>query len=594
MIVLFLSLLALAQDGASDLPPMNVQTFRPSIDSERTLWTDDTGVVDQGPSARMMLGYQRDPMVLRQGSSFSSVLQDVAQAEFMGGYSYGRLRIGGYVPIIAYASGDGVGQVAGLGDMAVDIRGTVVERAEGPLGLAFASRVSFPTATIDAPLGAPGVGFEFSAILDGEVGPLLLAANLGARGGPGVDLPNSSVGPGFIFRTGAGYALSEGAGISLDVGGQASFAGLNSLAGVPIEALVGGWGHLGRGWTLRGGVGRGLTPGIGAPTSRAVLAIGWQPRPAKDSDGDGILDSDDDCPLEPEDFDGWQDADGCPEPFTVVEVSTVDVDRHPVASARLTIEGESWSTDAGPVSLELMPGTHELDVVADGYLPHLSTIQVPPGPPVREEVVLQPMPAVFGTLELTVKDIDGVPLDGQVRLSDADVRSFRKGVATIEIEPGAHVVTVSSEGYAAARLEAEIEASETTSMTVQLRPIKVKVTQERIEILEKVYFDTAKATIKPESYPLLDDVAAAIEERDDILVVRIEGHTDTRGGREYNFDLSRRRASSVRDYLIGKGIDPSRLVSEGFGFSRPVDPREVPEAWEKNRRVEFVILKWAE
>ena len=80
----------------------------------------------------------------------------------------------------------------------------------------------------------------------------------------------------------------------------------------------------------------------------------------------------------------------------------------------------------------------------------------------------------------------------------------------------------------------------------------------------------------------------------EIELVRIEGHTDSRGSEASNQSLSDKRAASVRKYLIDKGVEEARLNSIGYGESKPVDPREVPEAWEKNRRVDFFIEKRAD
>ena len=75
----------------------------------------------------------------------------------------------------------------------------------------------------------------------------------------------------------------------------------------------------------------------------------------------------------------------------------------------------------------------------------------------------------------------------------------------------------------------------------------------------------------------------------ELTKIRIEGHTDSRGSAAGNLRLSQARAESVKTYLIDKGVESNRLVSEGFGEDKPLDPREVAEAWEQNRRVDFFI-----
>lgn len=73
------------------------------------------------------------------------------------------------------------------------------------------------------------------------------------------------------------------------------------------------------------------------------------------------------------------------------------------------------------------------------------------------------------------------------------------------------------------------------------------------------------------------------------ITVWVEGHADERGTREYNLALAERRAIAVRDYLVALGVGQNRLQTRSFGKERPVDPRSVPEAWDKNRRGVMVV-----
>ena len=75
------------------------------------------------------------------------------------------------------------------------------------------------------------------------------------------------------------------------------------------------------------------------------------------------------------------------------------------------------------------------------------------------------------------------------------------------------------------------------------------------------------------------------------ITVEIAGHTDSQGSDEYNKDLSKRRAQSVVNYLVEKGISESQFVAEGYGEEVPVDTNETKEGRQNNRRVEFTVLK---
>jgi outer membrane protein OmpA-like peptidoglycan-associated protein len=123
-------------------------------------------------------------------------------------------------------------------------------------------------------------------------------------------------------------------------------------------------------------------------------------------------------------------------------------------------------------------------------------------------------------------------------------------------------------------------------------PVKEKqivaIQQDRIEIKDKVYFDSDKAKIQRRSFKLLDQVAKVILEHPELKKVWIEGHTDETGNDKYNYDLSQRRAEAVRDYLIKKGVAPERLEAKGMGRSIPVAPNTTEAGRAANRRVEFL------
>jgi OmpA-OmpF porin, OOP family len=119
----------------------------------------------------------------------------------------------------------------------------------------------------------------------------------------------------------------------------------------------------------------------------------------------------------------------------------------------------------------------------------------------------------------------------------------------------------------------------------------VIIETERLTLRDSIQFDTAKDTIKRESFRVLDQVAKLINEHPELKKIRVEGHTDNVGSAPYNKDLSERRAASVVRYLAGKGVQRSRLEPAGFGFERPVASNATALGRAKNRRVEFRIVE---
>jgi outer membrane protein OmpA-like peptidoglycan-associated protein len=117
---------------------------------------------------------------------------------------------------------------------------------------------------------------------------------------------------------------------------------------------------------------------------------------------------------------------------------------------------------------------------------------------------------------------------------------------------------------------------------------QVAIQSGRIQLKDAVYFDTAKATIQARSFKLLDQVAKILKEHPELERVVIEGHTDNAGKPEANLKLSQRRAESVRNYLIKKGVEPQRLEAKGFGQERPIADNKTAKGRATNRRVEFI------
>ena len=121
------------------------------------------------------------------------------------------------------------------------------------------------------------------------------------------------------------------------------------------------------------------------------------------------------------------------------------------------------------------------------------------------------------------------------------------------------------------------------------------VKDNEIVILDKVYFDYDKDTIKQVSHAVLDAVVTVMKEYPSIQLIEVQGHTDSRGSDAYNLDLSSRRAAQVREYLIAHGIEASRLTSKGYGETQPIIPNaQTEDEHARNRRVQFIILTTAE
>jgi len=578
---------AMAQVTGGAPPSTSAQLFRPSIDGTHTLWADDTARADNGSLvARGVLQYVRNPLLWESGDGqVTRVVGDLFQLSMLAGYTAGPVRLGIDVPVLLRTIGDAGGE-SGIGDISLDVKASLVDRKQAPLGLALGGRASLPTASVLAPLGNRGFGWELQGIADREFGSALITANLGLRGVPREQLENFDWGTQLVARLGSGYALTADAGLSAELGATVGLTEVNAAAS-PVEGLLGGWIRSGD-WVGRGGIGTGLTEGFGSPQLRTLLSVSYQPRPAPDTDADGLVDPLDRCPTQAEDLDGFEDLDGCPDP-TQVTIAVVDPDGSPIPGARFTVQGTEPQAGNAGGSVPLASAVYPVDLSAEGYAPRESLrLVVPDGAMHTAVFTLEPLGAVARMSVVIVDPNANLLADALWSLDDEAPLS--SGTSRT-VEAGDHTVQATSEGYRPSLIEVSLVDGAQESLVIVLQPARVELTAERIDIHDSVYFETGQATIKSNSFAILDEVAQLLTDHTEITSVRIEGHTDSRGSAGSNLTLSRRRASAVRDYLIGKGVEGGRLESEGYGESRPVQAGDDEAAWSRNRRVDFFVAE---
>lgn len=582
MIILLVSA-AFAQDAFSggDTPALNAQLFNPSIDARSTLWTNDSLLApDAYTSARGVLHYANAPLVYEDtDGNITELVSGLWQLDAMVAHTRGPLRLGLDVPIYLRGNGSSGGE-SGLGDIAADFKLSGIDRRERVVGLAVDYRLTLPTSTVDAALGGDTIGWELGLIVDKELGDkTLVAANVGTRGVPNVELENFEYGDQFFWRLGVGHQLNDATGVSVDLVQHRSY-GAGDSAGRPTEALVGAHRRVGD-LVLRGGVGTGLSPGIGAAKYRLLFSFAWEPPHDQDSDGDGLLDSIDECDAEPEDMDGVADGDGCPEPTRLL-VHVVDREGAP-------LDGGAWTLgDAGAdggQAIELYDGAYIVSATAPDRIGASLQVHVS-GEEVVATLKLVPIP---GTLRVAAVDEAGDAVDKVTWGALGTNTRGKPGGEAFELPPGEYTIVVNAPGYKPKK-ETVVVTKETEKVVhLTMVPSKAEVTAEKIDIKESVFFETGKDVIKSESFDLLNDVSDLLDAHPEITKLRIEGHTDDRGNDASNQDLSDRRAASVMEYMISRGIDPSRLESVGYGETKPIESNKTKAGRAQNRRVDFFV-----
>lgn len=592
LLLALLTTSAFAQDvTGGDMPALNAQAFRPSVDSFHFFRTTETEALrDRALFFRGVLGYAHRPLVYYPDGtdnpdSAVDLVGGLAHLDLAGGYTIGRFRGGLLVPLNLRGFGDS-GGATGLGDLMVDLRLGLLDRDDAPLGVALSGRLGLPTATGDLALGTDGVMWEAEADVDVDLGSVIIAANLGQRGQPKVELEGLAWGSQLMANLGVATDYSTRHGGALELMSSYTWADLGNVGATPMEAILSGWFRPvdASPLVLRAGLGMGLTEAITTPAWRGLLTVSWEPIGAGDRDLDGITDDRDQCRDVPEDLDGVADSDGCPE-GTAVVVRVVD-------QWGDAVPGATWS--AGDMSgkagdeLSLDAGTYEFASSPEGYEAASIVAEISGTGSSTVEVVT---PMILGSLVVLAQDAAGNAVEGAWwRVVDYESGPHAAGEA-IQLKPGTRTVLAEAEGYRGVRKEVEVKRETTETITFELVPAKAVVQADRIDIQDKVFFETDQAVIKSESHGILDEVAEILVNHPELQHLTVEGHTDSVGDAGYNKDLSQRRADAVRTYLVERGVEASRITAIGYGEERLLVEEKTEADRAKNRRVQFYVDK---
>ena len=467
---------------------------------------------------------------------------------------------------------------AGLGDLRLAPKVRALRASEHFVDVSLIGGLTLPTGfpAADAYVGEGQVTFTPELAVsrhfrDGALQGLSLATNLAARFRPlHRDILSTTIGDEYVYRFGVGYLLTSLLALPLEL--DLSVSGATSVqtpfAGTsPLEALAGATYAVTPSVDLFGGVGMGVVSAIAVPDARVFAglrytattstpAVDRAPIEAADTDADGLLDDADRCQDQPEDHNGFEDKDGCP------DGSRLDVDGDGVVG-----DADACPTVAGTADAR---GCALPDTDSDG---------------VRD--VADACPAVAGTVDnagCPRPDQDG---DGVLDAADAcvDVAGPVAGCPDQDGDGVADAVDACPDEAGAAAVV------DTSTRGCPAKPALARLGAGKLELRENVLFATGSSTISAASYPLLDQVVALLQSRPDIARLRIEGHTDNAGKPKRNDALSRRRADSVLAYLVAHGVVGTRLIAEGFGAAQPLADDASEAGREKNRRVEFIIVE---
>jgi large repetitive protein len=558
-------------------PPVELQQFHGSPFSDRTLRLDGTTVL---PNGKLRLGVDLDyadrPLIVKDAANDTTALvRNAVGAELR--LSVGladRLELGALVPVTAYQAGDTLANVqaptrAGLDAIRAGLKVHLLgDGSIGP-GLGASVLAVIPTGAAGGLVHERGFGGEARLFGDVRTGALTIAAGAGARLREATKLYDVALGNELLANLAVDYQLSVRTSVFGELSGATALPSpLASTKQTPLEVLFGGRERFGA-LQLFGAAGPGLLDGYGTPVFRVVAGGSWSNAPL-DVDHDGVPDDVDKCPIEPEDRDGFQDEDGCPDP---------DNDH----------DGIPDKTDKCPDEAEDKDGFQDADGCPDPDNDHDGI------PDVVDKCPNQP------ETKNGYKDEDGCP-DKNLHDVDTDKDGVMDDVDKCPTEPEDKDGFEDADGCPDPDNDHDgipDVVDKCPNEPETFNNVKdddgcpdkgiVTLKEGEIETLTPIFFATDRARVRHAFRPALDDIAAILKDHPEIGRCAIEGHTDATGPEAWNKKLSLERAKSVAVYLISKGVDPARVVAIGQGEAVPWATNQTEAGRAANRRVIFHI-----
>ncbi len=569
--VLLVAFGATASRAAPPESPQNLDlgVFQPAPETTPSNVQVETATVGaDGDWALLALtSYANNPLVLSTSQNDDAQVKNRIMFLLGGSYAFlDRFEAGLHMPLYVQ-NGDAINSMMMFGEPAASgaARGDLVLHAKaqlwrgeavgGTFASALAGGLTLPTATDNefAGLAKPSGRILALASLTPGLAAKRLTINLDVGGviRGKTTFANITLGSGFAWGIGGAYRVIDPMFLTAEAFGEVVPSGRANAMGTKsalstAEWLVGIRYQLERRSSLGLAVGRGLVAGFGAPDLRGVLEVTFTPGAVdlpplrgtegdySDRDGDGIPDSRDKCPDDPEDKDMFQDEDGCPDPDN-------DGDGIPDAQDKCPLDPEDKD------GFQDADGCPDKDNDNDGI------------PDAQDKCPNEPED------KDGFQDLDGCPDPD----NDADGIPDTKDKCPNDPE------TING-------FQDDDGCPDKGDSLVMMSP-------DRLDTLESIQFNGQK--LAKQSFNVLGQVAATLRAHTEVVRVRITVHVQPSGNPDRDQELSVKRALAVRDWLVQWGINTARLDVRGFGGTKPLVPPTQRGAQSINDRVELVILE---
>ncbi|MBL93421.1 MAG: hypothetical protein CMH56_16595 [Myxococcales bacterium] len=522
------------------------------------------------------------------------------------------VHLGVYLPLTLFQNGEfpglKVGEVApvGFNDMRLGIKGKIPLPKSQPYELAVMSDVIIPSGNEKAYMGMAGAGWRNDVIAEYSLAGFGAVLNIGYQIQPTTEIYNI-VDDDKLFYGLGGYArlLGELDAVATLNGWISATRPFYSATENGLEFMVGLRYRYEKPWLFEASTGLPVSSAYGVPVSRVSLGASYTYLLDLDRDDDGIPDYEDTCPDEPEDMDGMEDEDGCPDLDTDGDGLKDELDGCPEeAEDKDDFEDEDGCPEPDNDEDGLLDSEDECPNEPEDIDDHKDHDGCLDEDDDQDDVDNKDDKCPDKAEDIDgFEDEDGCPDEDndQDGILDADDKCplKKEDVDEFEDDDGCPDEDNDQDGIFDANDKCPFKAEtfnefEDDDGCPDQRVQMVMIERDKIVIPQKIHFASGNNVPMDKSRAIIEKVAELLVKHPEVKLLEIQGHTDIVGKKEYNLKLSQARAEAIKDMLVSLGVDASRLIAKGYGPEKLIDYRKTKKAHYHNRRVEFVVLEMEE
>ena len=558
----------------------------PSSGTYMFQWANDANV----PLTKCTFG---GTLINQEFSSFYAAnrkvqtLQTLSQFIMNGQYTWNDIQFGVQLPLVLDTEHNraalGVASGQKLGDLSWNAMMPLKKANKDGWGASVLVQHTLPSSQLAAPVGIEHHLVSAEAILSSDT-PMekqwFWSTNVGIQKQALATDANSKYATQIYSRAGLGYAFMQSTGLSLETWGALPLTAEGLVNDAKTELALSAF-HQFHDFRFRASATIDLVDNIDALSGRTSLGVVYAPQVnIYDRDEDGLADDEDACPLEPEDEDGIDDFDGCPE-HPLVTVQLVDQNGTVIENQEILLAGKRGVSG---VPMEVPNGMWNVQIDSRTITNASQEVEIPN---MEKFVLTVPVKQPYQNVAVDIRNTKGKALKniswGLVHAKS--MHEDQKGMLPV----GEQFVRLSADGYRSVIQKVNVDPNGKSSISVRLEKSKVRKKGSRLVLSEPVRFKGKKtAELEIRSYGILNDVADLMLSHPE-LQFTIETHTDSVGSKKSNQACTQNQGDIIKQYLMDNEIHADRLLVLAHGEKKPIANNMYKSGRKKNRRVEFQV-----